>query len=229
MRFPNLILTARVLPAVTSVMLALAVAPVHATLIDLGQFTRDTESGLEWLDLTETNGLSFDDVAGRQSSTGALAGWRHASRAEVVTFWEHAGGQGPFAGEVQSGGEDWVGTLLRMWGITYPFTFSIGGNLMSGSVAMTADSSPTCPGCNLTVYLLNNMNLADSSSGDLAQAQQLNEAFRNDPQVPIGHALVRAIDGETSQVPEPSTVSLVLAPLLLQLASRARRSARMKG
>ena len=37
-------------------------APVRAELLDLGTVTRDTESGLDWLDWTETNGFSATSV-----------------------------------------------------------------------------------------------------------------------------------------------------------------------
>ncbi len=39
-----------------------------ATIIDKNYFTRDTESGLDWLDVTKTVGQSFDTVTGSGKS-----------------------------------------------------------------------------------------------------------------------------------------------------------------
>ncbi len=40
----------------------LLVQPAAATITDMGIFTRDTMSGFDWLDVTETLGLSHDEV-----------------------------------------------------------------------------------------------------------------------------------------------------------------------
>ena len=47
----------------TAVWLALFLSTsAGATIIDMGVFTRDTTSGFDWLDVTETQGLSYDEV-----------------------------------------------------------------------------------------------------------------------------------------------------------------------
>ena len=43
---------------------AVSAGPANATLLDFGDFTTDTETGLDWLDLSETVGLSYNDVLG---------------------------------------------------------------------------------------------------------------------------------------------------------------------
>ena len=53
--------------------------------------TRDTTSGLDWLDLTETNGLSRDYVLTQLGVGGLYEGWRYASSTEVVTLWLNFG------------------------------------------------------------------------------------------------------------------------------------------
>lgn len=60
------------------VALAMA-APAQAALIQNGMITTDTESGLEWLNLTETQGLSYNQAA----AAFAPAGWRFATTLEV--------------------------------------------------------------------------------------------------------------------------------------------------
>jgi len=50
---------------------------VAAALVDNGSFTTDSESTLDWLDLTVTNNLSMEDAL------AANSGWRYATNSEV--------------------------------------------------------------------------------------------------------------------------------------------------
>ncbi len=52
--------------------------------------TRDTDSGLDWLDLTESFG-ALADIEARLAAGGDLEGWRLATQGEVQTFWSNAG------------------------------------------------------------------------------------------------------------------------------------------
>lgn len=45
--------------------------------------TRDTNSGLEWLDVTVTRGLSYGQVTAGMTAGGAYEGWRYATVAEL--------------------------------------------------------------------------------------------------------------------------------------------------
>ena len=49
--------------------------------------TTDTESGLNWLDLTETNGLSYNYVSSQLGVGGQFEGFRYATSDEVVALW----------------------------------------------------------------------------------------------------------------------------------------------
>ena len=52
-----------------------------AALIDNGTFTTDTESGLDWLDLSVTNGQDYN------SATTLNPGWRYATNVEVENIF----------------------------------------------------------------------------------------------------------------------------------------------
>ena len=54
--------------------------------------TRDTDTGLDWLDLTESTNLSFDQV---EADVGGFIsdGWRHATGAEVCTLFASVGAE----------------------------------------------------------------------------------------------------------------------------------------
>ena len=64
----------------------------NAVLVDNGLTTIDTETGLEWLDITETVGLSYNAVLG--SAFVVNDGYRYASEAEVFELYNNAGGTG---------------------------------------------------------------------------------------------------------------------------------------
>lgn len=83
--------------AVFAIALGLAApAPAALIVVDLvapgdGLVTRDTASGLDWLDVTETRGVTFDAV---EAGAGGwiAAGWRHATGAEVCALFTTLGG-----------------------------------------------------------------------------------------------------------------------------------------
>ena len=52
-----------------------------------GLITRDDSTGLDWLDLTETNNTSRDYVLTQLGSGGLFDGWRYATSTEVVALW----------------------------------------------------------------------------------------------------------------------------------------------
>lgn len=45
--------------------------------------TRDTGTGLDWLDVTETQWLSYNQVIAQMGAGGAYEGWRYATTAEL--------------------------------------------------------------------------------------------------------------------------------------------------
>jgi hypothetical protein len=58
--------------------------------------TLDTDSGLEWLDLTVTQNRSYADVANQFGSGGEFQGWRHATINDLVTLQTNAGFAPPY-------------------------------------------------------------------------------------------------------------------------------------
>ena len=73
---------------VAAIVCCLALAnTAQASLIDRGDFSTDTTSGLDWLKLDKLNGFSYYEVA-----TGALGytlnGWRFAKESEVRSLFE---------------------------------------------------------------------------------------------------------------------------------------------
>ena len=86
--------------------------PSQAALIDLGNVTRDTDNGLDWLDLTQTQGFTRAEVAG--GAGGFLAqGWSIASETQVCgLFSTHANPSTPCPGQFSSSVSGNVNELL---------------------------------------------------------------------------------------------------------------------
>ena len=61
-------------------------ATAQAALIDNGSFTTDDVSGLDWLDITETVNISFNDLVIQLGSGGAYEDWNLASHSDVQTL-----------------------------------------------------------------------------------------------------------------------------------------------
>lgn len=73
-------------------------APLDAELISFddpvfgdNSITLDTDTGLEWLDLTKSTNRSFNDVSNELGVGGNFAGFRYATIDEINTFWANAG------------------------------------------------------------------------------------------------------------------------------------------
>jgi hypothetical protein len=93
----------RLLGAVCGFILAMIGTAVQATHISVtdavfgdDSVTKDTDTGLEWLDLTISTNRSWDDLVGLDGSSefifgGDFEGWRYATLAEVQTLLANHG------------------------------------------------------------------------------------------------------------------------------------------
>ena len=63
---------------------------VSAAIVDNGTYT--TVDGVDWLDLTETAGMSYNDVTAQMGIGGTYEGWSYASRLQVRDLWATFGG-----------------------------------------------------------------------------------------------------------------------------------------
>ena len=83
--------------------------------------TRDTDTGLDWLDLTETKGLSYDAIAGGNGGWIAL-GFGFANLDHVRTLFQNAGIVN-LGGESVPGNYQGVTLLMGLLGQTYTGLF----------------------------------------------------------------------------------------------------------
>lgn len=168
-----------------------------------GLITRDTETGLDWLDLTATRNLSYNDIEVDVGGWISLA-FRHATGSEVCgLFAAHALAPSPCpgpAGISQSG--NLVATLQGFVGVT--FSDNIGFAASSGKFDDGDVSDSVGIGGVSYSPLTGRSNSSVLEDG----------AFAHTSSGRFGHWLVRP-------VPEPST-ALLLAAGLAAFAVRRR-------
>lgn len=87
----------------------------QAALISYDHYTRDTQSGLDWLHLPNTAGMSYNQVLA-ETATGVLSGWRYATIAELSVWFDHAGGSGDYTYSGNAKNNGVVRSLLQYWG-----------------------------------------------------------------------------------------------------------------
>ncbi len=88
----------------------------HAAMIDNGSYTTDTDTGLKWLDLTATQGLSYNYVSSQMGEGGAFEGWRYATLNEVITFFENNGGSPQDSNTFDLENADAAEAIINLWG-----------------------------------------------------------------------------------------------------------------
>ena len=103
----------------------------NSAIVDLGNITRDTGTGLDWLDVTETSGLSVNEVLAELGTGGLYEGWRYATATEVDQLITNFGfipftpcSQGYTNCVTNQPGDDpIIETMIRTLGDTYAQAF----------------------------------------------------------------------------------------------------------
>jgi len=82
-------------------------------------WTTDTESSLDWLDLSHSLNMTYSYVTGNMDAGETFHGWRYATMTEITTFWNHITGD-TFYGIMghQSAYEDWTDEVAARVGYT---------------------------------------------------------------------------------------------------------------
>ena len=85
----------------------------HAAIVDNGNYTTVTATGLDWLDLTETSNRSYIDISSQLGPGGDFSGWRYASLVEMNSLFDAFGGNGNY---YTSGNNGLFESLAPYWG-----------------------------------------------------------------------------------------------------------------
>lgn len=178
--------------------------------------TQDTDSGLEWLDLTATLGRSYNDISSKFSTGNEFSGWRYATSNELAGFWDAFGGDSAFYDGWSTVNNGIFSSMAPIWGDLYcnvntcnpgdGYSTVILSDVITGGIVVTA----------LAYNKLDNSNSAHSDMFDL----NFGGINKSTASLLNGSALVRDI----SAVPVPSAVWL-FGSGLIGLIGVARRKA----
>jgi len=94
---------------------------VNATFIDNTSFTTDTSTGLDWLDVTETVGLSYEHVSSQLGEGGMFAGYEYATADQIKQLFTNWTGASTADGRVTyhiGEGSNSVDGLIQLLGNT---------------------------------------------------------------------------------------------------------------
>jgi hypothetical protein len=119
----------------------------NATIIDNGTYTTDTDSGLDWLDVTASINRSYDDVSTEFGSGGDFEGWRYANGLEFDQLWFNISGvnlNGSYVREYYDVDESVfsIDSYVAILGYTYGFHYT----LDNGDCSDTSSSGVRCDG-----------------------------------------------------------------------------------
>jgi len=158
----------------------------NAVLIDLGDSTLDTDSGLEWLDLTSTDGMSVADALGAFGGDG----YQYANDTEIAT-------------------------LLASFGITYGFIsgnfFDLGATLTQRELFVEL-FGPTF-GVGSAASSLGGFEILGSGRSAylcISITSCAPDSFTNDIDFSGGNGLIgQFLVRQATSVPEPGTLALL--------------------
>lgn len=195
---------------------------VNDTVFGVDSITRDTDTGLEWLDIRFSDFRSYEDLVGLDGTNefnmnGNFIGFRHASAVEVEEFWRNAG----------------IVSFNRAGGATpgnsidYQVSNAVGTrNLLSfiadtsdnvGFVGFMSDLNPdlSSPMQQRIAFVQSNVDLSLNADVGLAVIDGLYTDANNSG---VGNWLVR----NTAAVPEPATM-ILFGTGMIGAAFRRRR------
>lgn len=126
-----------------------------AMLIDQGLTTLDTLTGLQWLDMSQSVGLSAESIVnGTDPGTLRSQGWGLASVSQITTLLQGAGMTAPFNGTLSPGNYSGASSIIALLGktgatnIDFIQAFSADAGVLGrlNTPALLASSSG-CAGC----------------------------------------------------------------------------------
>jgi hypothetical protein len=188
---------------VASILLFGAMPSQAASLIDQGNNTFDPNTGLQWLDVPLTAGLSYDNVlANYISAGGPYVGYRYATGQEVSTLFTDAGLINPQCCSFAQ----LVPPELALIALLGP-TFNSGGETFTAG--LNSDPFPSNPGFHSVGTLFVDVNAVGGTfqQAVVADFQGLND---NGTDAFIGSFLVRSSDQST---PLPAALPLFATAL----------------
>ena len=180
--------------------------------------TQDTESGLEWLDLSETMNRSYNDISSKLGVGEEFYGWRYASISELSGFFDAFGGDSNYYSGWSTQNNGLFDAIAPFWGDLY--CIETGCQPSEGfSNVITSEDAVTWDAHYYT-HINDNVNSGASLDKDLVS---LNFGTWSDtsPNMRVASALVR----DVSTVPVPAAAWLFGSGLLGLIGVARRKKA----
>jgi hypothetical protein len=183
------------LASITASLFCVAIPVKAATipLVDQGTTTLDPNTNLVWLDLTQTQGISYNDVVGNNGVNFISQGWRYATLADFLNLAADAGvpvskhiGEGDFAASYANGL-----ALIDLLGVT-----STGYAGFLESFGLLGTPFPGTPGLQTGGEFFTNPNYWVGAYTTSAQAEAQDFASNS-----LGSYLIRDADVATTPLP----------------------------
>ena len=191
-------------------LLSVGVAGANAEFVDHGTYSTDSNTGLDWLDLTQTSGTTFSAI--NDGSGGWVNnGWRYATGSELSYLFTTYVGSGPENGYQGSPYQNAL-SLVHQLGVIFSFNNSEGirqvyepnGPTQITVVGRFDDGNPNnLVGIGELTAQMSYSNIATESSRWVVYND-----WSPDNNLPVfyGNFLVRV----TAAVPEPSTWAMMI-------------------
>ena len=192
-----------------------------------GLITRDTVNGLDWLDLTVTQGLSYDQALALTRPGRAFAGFKIARLDELFGLYGQAVGQvtpasngntpvSDFTPDETAAQRQFVDLLGATFTYDYP-EFGVRRDAIGVLSKAAGTDDPTHVAGGLFFYFAN---------GSASSYSWFNNdsTLRSNADANVGVYLVRAIDGGGAAVPEAASWAMLLTGFgIVGAGVRARR------
>mgnify|MGYP003666827687 FL=1 len=222
---------------ITTVM-SMPVFNVQSAIIDYDTYFSDTETGLNWLDVTATVNRSYNDIASQFDAGGEFDGWRYATKSEFTALLSNWTGVSPN----DSGRTMTTGTTPSVDGLVELF----GSTLDSAWTARFGQTWDSLNGYDEGFGIDFTLGILSETFNDVANQRQVaaiwdnenngqasdffnaehRQVFVSDAKVDIGSFLVQG-QGQSaaaSAVPEPQTILIFVLGLLGLSISRSRKA-----
>ena len=202
----------------------------NAAILDLGTITRDTDSGLDWLDVTETRDISWNEMSIELGVGGDYEGWRYATSSDLDTLIGNFGyipvtqncNSGlTFCDHLVSGDSAPLEQMIRTLGDTLAAAYEESGSPIvipsDGAGGTTGLIWYDISGFEVEIGRIWDREFTTGDLDDIVHSRSITNMYPNESSPQIGSFLVRA-----SPIPIPATAYLFGSALAGLLVARRK-------